>query len=273
MSGNDQDGPAWPRAGADTGDELGAPPVPDDFALRILQRVGIPRERYDTYMRLDSPAGGLFVAFGAEFVTGSSLGAAGLTAERFEELHRLRTARSAIPARKPFPGLATALRTGRARSLPLDLGPVAQWESSVFQAVRAIPAGQLRPLSWIAREASLPSGQGIEALAGVLARNPFMVLIPCHRVTYEDGTPCDAAYLQVAGDALRQAEGIDMPEVRQWSASGAVFLGSDTTRIYCHPTCAHARRITLPHRVPFASAREAHRAGYRACKSCRPLPA
>ncbi|MEV7727455.1 Ada metal-binding domain-containing protein [Streptomyces sp. NPDC087917] len=273
MSGNDQDGPPAPQVTDGTGDGLGAPPVPADFALRVLQRVGIPRERYDTYVRMDTPAGVLFVASGADRVTGAALGIAGLTSERFEELHRRRTHRSAIPALKPFPRLATALRTGRARGLPLDLGPVDPREESVFQAVRAIPAGQLRPLSWIAREAALPPERGIEEIAGILARNPFVVLVPCHRVTYENGTPCDAAYLQVTGDALRRAEGIDMSEVHRWSGSGAVFLGSDTTHIYCHPTCAHARRITPPHRVPFATAHDARRAGYRACKSCRPLPA
>ncbi|MCP9944183.1 hypothetical protein LUX12_04275 [Streptomyces somaliensis] len=54
-------------------------------------------------------------------------------------------------------------------------------------------------------------------------------------------------------------------------SGGTVFLGSDTTRVYCHPTCAHARRIVPRHQVPFRSAREADRAGYRPCKSCRPV--
>ncbi|MGI5493326.1 Ada metal-binding domain-containing protein [Microtetraspora malaysiensis] len=284
-AGHGQEGrPLPPAAGGDDGTEDGTPdlpPVPADFALRILQRVGIPRERYDTYASLEIPAGLLFVAFSPETVTGSALGGAGLTAVRFEELHRARTGRSAIPARKPFPGLTTALRTGRARALPLDLGPADAPEVRVLAAVRTIPPGQLRPLSWIAQEAGLaPAGpatagtgreQFPDGLVGILAANPFPVLVPCHRVTYENGMPCDAAYLSALGDALRAAEGIDMTEVRQWSRSGAAFLGSDTTHIYCHPTCAHARRITAPHRVPFATAREAHRAGYRACKSCRPL--
>ncbi|MFJ5552967.1 Ada metal-binding domain-containing protein [Streptomyces sp. NPDC093225] len=314
-----------PGAGAED-----MPPAPVDFALRILQRVGVPRDRYDTYVSLDTPAGALFVAFTPERITGSALGGAGLTAEGFEELHRARTGRSAIPARKAFPGLATALRTARARALPLDLGPAGAPATRVLAAVRTIPPGQLRPMSWIAHEAGtgLPAGPGTapatgpatatgtaattaapggvasgaatgatggtaddtgpgpgaeegtrdreaadltERLAAILASNPLPVLVPCHRVTYDNGAPCDAGYLPSAGEALRRAEGIDMAEVRQWSRSGAVFLGSDTTHIYCHPTCAHARRITPPHRVPFASAGEAHRAGYRACKSCRPV--
>lgn len=271
MTGKGRDEPLAPQVAPGAPGELGEPPVPADFALRILQRVGIPRERYDTYVRLDSAAGGLFVAFAPTSVTGAALATGGLTDERFEELHRSRTGRSAIPTSRRFPGLLTAVRTGRARKLPLDPGPVDEVDSSVLQAVRAIPAGQLRPLSWVAREASLPPSANTDAVLGALARNPLVVLIPCHRVTYENGTPCDAAYSPDAGDALRAAEGLDMAEVDRWSRSGAAFLGSDTTHIYCHPTCSHARRITPRHQVPFTTAREARRAGYRACKSCRPL--
>ncbi|WP_274918236.1 Ada metal-binding domain-containing protein [Streptomyces sp. WZ-12] len=271
MNGDDQRAHPGPDGGPGGG--LGMPPVPADFALRVLQRAGVPRERYDTYARLDTAAGGLYVAATTEAITGAALAAGGLTPERFEELHRRRTGRSAIPTTKRFPGLMTALRTGRARNLPLDPGPADGAEAAVLRAVRAIPAGQLRPLSWIARETGLPTAGQVEPLVGLLARNPLVVLVPCHRVTHENGVPCDAAYLPAIGDALRSAEGVDMTEVHRWSHSGTVFLGSATTRIYCHPTCAHARRITAPHRVPFADAREAHRAGYRACKSCRPLPA
>ncbi|MFF4897942.1 Ada metal-binding domain-containing protein [Streptomyces sp. NPDC001068] len=67
------------------------------------------------------------------------------------------------------------------------------------------------------------------------------------------------------------AENIDMRRVTELSRAGAVYLGSDTTFVYCHPTCAHARRITPGHRVHFRTAQDAGEAGYRACKSCRPL--
>ncbi|MET7480812.1 MGMT family protein [Streptomyces sp. NPDC005648] len=240
---------------------------PADFALRVLRRAGIPRETYDTYVRLDIAVGGLFVAAGPEAVTGTALDAGGLTAAAFEELHRSRTHRSALRSAKPFPGVTSALRTGRARRLPIDLSPLGPAERAVLEAVRAIPAGQLRPVGWIAREAAVAP----EAVVGALAANPAPVLIPCHRVTYDIGTPCDAGQVPDVGDALRAAEGIDPRRVAELRSSGVVYLGSDTTRIYCHPTCAHARRITPPHQVPFRTAREAGRAGYRACKSCRPV--
>ncbi|MEU3096240.1 MGMT family protein [Streptomyces sp. NPDC006967] len=240
---------------------------PADFAVRVLRRAGVPRETYDTYVRLDTAVGALFVAASPEAVTGAALDTDGSTATAFEELHRARTGRSALRSARAFPGVVTALRTGRARRLPIDLSPHGPVERAVLEAVRSVPVGQLRPVGWIAQEA----GTAPEAVAGAVAQNPAAVLIPSHRVTYDDGTPCDAAHLPDTGDALRAAEGIDLRRVAELHRRGVVFLGSDTTRIYCHPTCAHARRITPPHQVPFSTAREAGLAGYRACRSCRPL--
>ncbi|OCC08814.1 MGMT family protein [Streptomyces sp. PTY087I2] len=251
--------------------------TPEDFALRVLRRAGISQSRYDTYVRLETAAGGLFVAFGPEAVTGAVLESRygrereRLTPERFEESHRRRVGRSAIPTDKAPAGLRPALRTGRARQVPIDLSGLPAGERAVLEAVRSIPPGQLRPVTWIAREASLPLESGAKSVVGFLARNPVTVLIPCHRATDDNGAPCDAAYVHEVGDALRDAEGIDMVTVRQWAQGGDTLLGSDTTHIYCHPTCAHARRITPAHRVPFRTARDAHGAGYRACKSCRPV--
>jgi methylphosphotriester-DNA--protein-cysteine methyltransferase len=51
------------------------------------------------------------------------------------------------------------------------------------------------------------------------------------------------------------------------------FHGSDSTRIFCVPTCRSARRITDIHRVAFGSEHEARAAGYRPCRLCRPAAA
>ncbi|NJP65509.1 cysteine methyltransferase [Streptomyces sp. ventii] len=249
----------------------------EHFALRVLRRTGIPHTRYDTYVRLETAAGGLYVAFNSHAITMSVLesdsrqGQRPVTAERFEELHRRRVGRSAIPTEKPLAGLRPALRTGRSRHLPIDLSTLPAAERAVLEAVRAIPPGQLRPASWIAREAA--QQMRAEAVIGVLAHNPVTVLVPCHRATDDNGAPCDAAYPHETGDALRHAEGMDPAAVRQWAQGDATLLGSTTTRIYCHPTCAHARRITPARRVPFRTPGDARRAGYRACKSCRPAAA
>ncbi|WP_052441719.1 MGMT family protein [Streptacidiphilus anmyonensis] len=267
------DGSVDPGLAALAGDLAGLDEEPPQgFALRVLQAVGISRERYDTYCRLETAAGGLYVAFGPQAVTAAALTGPHPDPAAFEGLHRRRTGRSAIPAAKPFPGLVTAIRTGRARQLPLDLSALPQTDRAVLEAVRTIPAGQLRSADWIARDAGLPAATGAaEVVMHALGANPMAVLIPCHRVTGADGTPFDLPDGPEAGDRLRAAEGIDLRQVAELAREGLFLLGSDTTRIYCHPTCANARRITAAHRVPFRSPREAHHAGYRACRSCRPM--
>ncbi|HEY3567182.1 MAG TPA: helix-turn-helix domain-containing protein [Thermoanaerobaculia bacterium] len=50
---------------------------------------------------------------------------------------------------------------------------------------------------------------------------------------------------------------------------GVFFVAIVTTRIYCRPTCP-SRRANPGHRRFFGSAAEAERAGFRACRRCRP---
>ena len=57
------------------------------------------------------------------------------------------------------------------------------------------------------------------------------------------------------------------------AARGVRYVGSDTTRIACHPACRDAGRITDAHRVEFRSMNEAASAGYRPCRRCRPVAA
>ncbi|MEU9235207.1 MGMT family protein [Streptomyces subrutilus] len=245
-------------------------PAPVDFGLRVLRHVGVSPQRYDQYVYLQTDAGGLYVAFSPLAVTGAALEAMVVSAEMFEEVHWSRTRRTAIRATTPFPGLRPALRTGRTKALPIDLRGLDEEQRAVLEAVRTVPRGQLRPVGWIAREAGVASA-GEAAVVAALAANPVTLLVPCHRITYEDGSPCDAAYLPATGRALRAAEDIDMERLAALAGRNVVLLGSATTHIYCHPTCAHARRITPPHQRPFHSPSEARRAGYRACRSCRPL--
>ena len=50
---------------------------------------------------------------------------------------------------------------------------------------------------------------------------------------------------------------------------GMLFVAITTTRIYCRPVC-HSRRANPDHRRFFPTASDAERAGFRACKRCRP---
>jgi len=50
----------------------------------------------------------------------------------------------------------------------------------VYQVVLSIPLGQTRTYKWVAQKAGRPGA--FRAVGSVLNRNPFPVIIPCHRV-------------------------------------------------------------------------------------------
>ena len=135
-----------------------------------------------------------------------------------------------------------------------------------------IPYGEVRPYAWVAREIERP--RAVRAVGSALAGNPVPFVIPCHRVVRTDGHIGE--YGAGGPEAKREVLGARASTRSRWSAwpaSGARFTGSDTTRIYCFPTCRHARRITPVHEVRFHTAQEARTAGYHPCRVCRPLEA
>jgi hypothetical protein len=86
-----------------------------------------------------------------------------------------------------------------------------------------------------------------------------------------DGRIGDYAFGSPAKRAVLTAEGIDPDELERLASRGVRLVGSDTTKVFCHPTCTDARRITDAHRVAFQSSRAAVSAGYRPCLRCRPV--
>ena len=51
-------------------------------------------------------------------------------------------------------------------------------------AVLSIPLGQVRSYKWVAQKAG--SAQACRAVGQVLKRNPYPLIIPCHRVIRSD---------------------------------------------------------------------------------------
>ena len=69
---------------------------------------------------------------------------------------------------------------------------------------------------------------------------------------------------------LLEGEGLDPAAIEATARRGIRVVGTETTNIYCYPTCRHAKRSLDRYRVDFRSGEEAEEAGYRACKVCRP---
>ncbi|MGE5334669.1 MAG: methylated-DNA--[protein]-cysteine S-methyltransferase, partial [Nitrososphaerota archaeon] len=121
-----------------------------------------------------------------------------------------------------------------------------------------------------AREIGRP--RAVRAVGSALKHNPIPVLIPCHRVVLSDGRLGQYA---MGGThvkrVLLEAEGAEPETLETLAEQHVQFFGSDTTNVFCFPTCRHARRVSPQHHVTFSSAREAVAKGYRPCKVCRPL--
>ncbi|WP_301107996.1 methylated-DNA--[protein]-cysteine S-methyltransferase [Sporosarcina sp.] len=60
------------------------------------------------------------------------------------------------------------------------------FQLSVWQALRAIPYGETVTYSDIAKAIGRPAA--VRAVASAIARNPLLLIIPCHRVVAKDGS-------------------------------------------------------------------------------------
>jgi len=69
--------------------------------------------------------------------------------------------------------------------LALDLGALGAFDAGVYRETRAIPAGSTSTYGAIAARIGEP-GQA-RAVGQALGRNPWPIVIPCHRVTGADG--------------------------------------------------------------------------------------
>ena len=156
--------------------------------------------------------------------------------------------------------------------IDLDLRGHTDFERDVWQKALEIPRGEVRPYGWIAAEIGRP--KAVRAVGSALGHNPVPLIVPCHRVVRSDGM---IGQYSLGGPenkrTILSSEGVDLQGLERLAAAGIRYVGSDTTKIYCLPTCRHARRVTDRHRLEFHSAAEGVARGYRACLVCRPASA
>lgn len=137
-------------------------PLPDDLACA----------------RHDTPLGPILLA-------GSPRGLAGLW---FEGQRHWPSNAGAWETRSPLPVFDEARRqldayfAGRRQAfdLPLDLGAGTTFQSRVWQALRAIPAGVTARYGEIAARIGAPAAS--RAVGAAIGRNPVSIVVPCHRV-------------------------------------------------------------------------------------------
>lgn len=70
---------------------------------------------------------------------------------------------------------------GNRRSFSLPLAPAGTvFERAVWQRIAAIPYGNTMTYGALAAELGMP--KGARAVGGACARNPLLIVVPCHRV-------------------------------------------------------------------------------------------
>jgi O-6-methylguanine DNA methyltransferase len=247
---------------------LGDVQAPATVLPAVLEQVGL----VEAFTVLQTPIGAVYVAYNDHGVS------AVVRAPSEADFVREFRGRFGRPLRRVAELPATLMTmlhqqfSGAKRSVPrLDLRRLSEFERAVLLKVLQIPRGEVRPYAWVAREIGSP--KAVRAVGSVLRRNPIPLLIPCHRVVRSDGSAGEYVFGSDAKRTVLAAEGLDVEGLEELGRSGTRYYGSDTTRIYCFPTCRNARRITARHRVPFSSAGEAAAAGYRPCTVCRPAQA
>ena len=94
---------------------------------------------------------------------------------------------------------------GQAFDLPLDIRGTA-FQQRVWQALRAIPAGQTASYTDIAAKVGAPAA--VRAVAQACAANALAVAIPCHRVVRSDGALSGYRWGVERKAALLRREGV-----------------------------------------------------------------
>lgn len=239
---------------------------PESVSDRVLAATG----QTDSYAKMAGPIWPLVVAWGRDGISAIERTD---DAGAFEAEYQARTGRpvrrvDAVPTRLAR-AVLKRIAGERVRELRIDLSGLNEFQRRVLAKTMEIPYGEVRPYAWVADQIGHPRAQ--RAVGTALAHNPIPFVIPCHRVVRSDGR---IGHYGAGGSSAKRAvlasEGVDPDALERLASRGVRFVGSDTTHIFCFPTCHNAQRIGPEHLTSFRSWQGAIQDGYRPCRVCRP---
>lgn len=70
--------------------------------------------------------------------------------------------------------------------LPIDWGSTTAFQRRVLKACQKIPWGEINSYGALARSIGCPGGA--RAVGRALSQNPYLLIVPCHRVVGSDGS-------------------------------------------------------------------------------------
>ena len=91
--------------------------------------------------------------------------------------------------RRAIEGMRAVLggRSADLRAIPLDERGIDELRHTVYAATRDIPPGSTRSYGEVARAIGRLDHEGARDVGAALARNPFPIIVPCHRVVAANG--------------------------------------------------------------------------------------
>jgi methylated-DNA-[protein]-cysteine S-methyltransferase len=143
-----------------------------------------------TFTLFDTPIGRCGIAWDGEMVVGVQLPEARVADTRARLRERFDGARAGTPpppVQSAIDRIVSSLR-GRADDLvdiPLDLASLPPFQRKVYEVVRTIPAGETMSYGEVAAEVGSPGAA--RAVGQALGRNPYAIVVPCHRVLAAGG--------------------------------------------------------------------------------------
>ncbi len=137
------------------------------------------------YALFDTAIGRCGLAWGSRGVVGVQLPEKSAEATRTRLMRHCPAADEAEPPKQIARAIQDiqALLAGEKKSLraiQLDMSRVAPFNARVYATARAIPPGQTRTYGDIAR--AIGDASAARAVGQALGRNPFAIVVPCHRV-------------------------------------------------------------------------------------------
>ena len=135
----------------------------------------------------------------------------------FQLYPEAREMRSPLNVEIAIEGIVALLR-GHASDfsdVTLDFAGIPAFNRRVYEFARSIPRGETRTYGEVA--ASLRASGAAHSVAQAISKNPFMIIVPCHRVL-EAGSYADRI----------SAHGGSISKRRLLSIEGAISLGSKT---------------------------------------------
>lgn len=137
------------------------------------------------YALFDTAIGRCGIAWGPRGVVGVQLPEKSTGATRTRLLRHCPAADEAEPPKqmtRAIEDIQALLRAERKslRAIQLDMSRVPAFNARVYETARAIPPGQTRTYGDIAR--AIGDASAARAVGQALGRNPFAIVVPCHRV-------------------------------------------------------------------------------------------